>query len=365
MTKAEYTENIEKLNKYTKLYDEGNPAITDEEWDDLYFACKAYEDETGDIDPKSPTNSVQYDVQNGLKKITHTHPMLSLDKTKDVNVLKKWMGTDECIVMAKMDGLTCSLTYEDGKLTRAETRGNGVVGEDILANALTLKSIPKTINRKGTFIVDGEVICKYDDFEEFSDSFKNPRNFASGSIRLIDSKECARRKLTFVAWDIIDCNDNFTDKLATLNSLGFIVVPYEAVAIDNLEEQQKNLRERCALCNYPIDGLVYRINDQKIWLSKGKTEHHFCGSFAFKMYDEQYETVLLDIEWSVGKTGLVTPVAIFEPVEIDGATITRANMHNISVMCNLLGTKPFVGQKIWVYRANMIIPQIAKSEISN
>ena len=200
MKKDEYIKNIKLLNYYTKKYDEDNPEISDEDWDEMYFNVKLYEEETGDISPNSPTNKVNYDVVNSLKKITHSHPMLSLDKTKDTNLMKRWVMTNgKCVVMAKMDGLTCSVTYKNGKLVSAETRGNGVIGEDITHNAMVLPSIPKSIDTdEETVIIDGEVICKYDDFEEFSDIYKNPRNFASGSIRLMDANECAKRKLTFV-----------------------------------------------------------------------------------------------------------------------------------------------------------------------
>lgn len=362
MTKTEYIENIEKLNEYTRLYDLGTPAISDEDWDQLYFDCKLFEEESGYIDSKSPTATVQYDVQNSLKKVTHNHPMLSLDKTKDPAVLKKWIGDQETIVMLKMDGLTCSVKYVDGKFVSAETRGNGQVGEDITENAKRLPSIPKTIPATGTVIVDGEVICKYDDFEEFSDSFKNPRNFASGSIRLQDADECEKRKLTFVAWDLISSDADFNEKLSIMEKYGFIVVEYETTVIDKLEEQQEILKKRAASKKYPIDGLVYRINNSKNWLAKGKTEHHFCGSFAFKFYDELFETELTGITWSVGRSGVITPVATFKPVIIDGTTVQNASMHNLTIMKELLGDTPHVGQKIWIFKANMIIPQIARAE---
>lgn len=357
MTREEYIENIKKLNYYTKLYDEGNPEITDEAWDSLYFDCQLYEQQNNYIDPKSPTNNINYDNKTTLKKVTHNHLMLSLDKTKDIKILRKWLK-EPTIVMHKLDGLTCSLTYNNGKLISAETRGNGKIGEDITDNAMRLPSIPKTISIKENIVIDGEVICKYDDFKNFSDIYKNPRNFAAGSIRLLDSNECKKRKLTFIAWDLISSNDDFLIKLDTMKKLGFTVVDYEITDIENLESQQDRL---CKLANnhfYPIDGLVYRINDTKSWISKGKTEHHFCGSFAFKIYDQEYETELLNIDWTVGKTGIISPVAVFKPVYIDGVEVKRASMHNISIMEKLLGTNPYIGQKIWVIRANMVIPQI-------
>lgn len=361
MTREEYTENITKLNYYTKKYDEGNPEISDEAWDALYFDCCAYEEETGYIDPKSPSATIQYDATNSLKKVTHNHPMLSLDKTKDNTVLKKWLK-EKSITMLKMDGLTCSLKYENGKLVSAETRGNGKVGEDITENARRLPSIPKTIPIKDTIVVDGEVICKYDDFEEFSSMFKNPRNFASGSIRLDNPDECERRMLTFVAWDKITGNEDLDVKLQQLADLKFVVVDWEYTNVENLEAQQERMRQKAAAKKYPIDGLVYKIQNYESYMAKGYDEHSFRGGFAFKFYDELFETELTGITWSVGKSGAITPVATFKPVIIDGTTVQNASMHNISIMKELLGEKPYIGQKVWVFKANMIIPQIAKAE---
>ena len=362
MTREEYISNIEKLNYYTEKYDAGEPEISDAAWDQLYFECKSFEDETGYVDPKSPTSTIQFDLQTSLKKVTHNHPMLSLDKTKDPAVLRKWIDNNKTIAMLKMDGLTCSLKYENGKLVSAETRGDGQVGEDITKNAKRLPSIPKTISTTETVIIDGEVICKYDDFEEFSDNFKNPRNFAAGSIRLLDSDECEKRKLTFVAWDLISSDADFLDKLDTMKSLGFIVVDFEVTDLENLEAQQERLVKLAVDHKYPYDGLVYRINDNEVWLSKGKTEHSFQGSYAFKLYDQMYETTLLDITWSVGKTGRITPVAKFKPVIIDGTTVQNASMHNLTILRELLGDNPHVGQKIWVIKANCINPQVVKAE---
>ena len=365
MTREEYTKNIEMLNYYTKKYDEGIPEISDEQWDNLYFECCEYEEETGYIDPKSPSATIQFDIQNNLKKVTHNHPMLSLDKTKDNNVLKKWLVKEPTIVMHKMDGLTCSVKYENGKLVSAETRGNGKVGEDITANAFRLPSIPKTIPTKETTVVDGEVICKYDDFEEFSNLYKNPRNFAAGSIRLQDPNECEKRRLTFIAWDMITGTDNLNVKLNTLKKYGFIVVDYEETDLLNLEEQQERMKKVAASKKYPIDGLVYKINDYYAYMAKGSNEHGFLGGLAFKFYDELFETKLTGITWSLGKSGIITPVATFEPVVIDGTTVKNASLHNLSIMKEILGETPYIGEKVYVFKANMIIPQIAKAEKKN
>ena len=362
MTRDEYIANIKLLNHYTLLYDQSTPEISDEAWDKLYFDCVKFENETGYIDPKSPSATIQYDNVTALKKVTHNHLMLSLAKTKDLKELSAWVNRWATIVMFKMDGLTCSLKYVNGKLVSGETRGNGRVGEDVTANIMTLPSVPKTINYPGELIVDGEIICKYDDFEEFSDSFKNPRNFASGSIRLMDSKECAKRKLTFVAWDMITGEDNLSTKLDNLKKLGFVTVYYELVTTSQLEDQQNRMKQLAAKLNYPIDGLVYKINDYKTYMSLGYNEHDFAGGLAFKFYDQLFETELLDIDWSVGKTGAITPIAIFKPVYIDGSTVQKASMHNVTIMRELLGDNPHKGQKVFVFKANMIIPQIHHAE---
>jgi len=362
MTRKEYIINIEKLNYYTKKYDEGNPEISDEEWDQLYFDCKLYEDETGYIDPKSPTSTIQYDATNTLKKVTHDHPMLSLSKTKDNVVMIDWCKKrkSKVLVMFKMDGLTCSLRYENGKLVSGQTRGNGRVGEDITENVKRLPSVPKTIPIKETLVIDGEVICKYDDFENFSDIYKNPRNFASGSIRLDNPDECEKRMLTFVAWDKITGTEDLDVKLKQLEDLNFIVVDWEYADINNMEEQQERMRQKAAAKKDPIDGLVYKINNYEEYIAEGVNEHDFAGGKAFKFSNVYYNTNLVDIKWTVGKTGVITPTAIVEPVIINGATIRHASMHNLTIMKSILGDHPYVGQPVQICLANEIIPQLKK-----
>ena len=199
---------VDKLNYYTKLYDEGKPKISDKEWDDLYFQLQEEEKKTGIIYPDSPTQNIHFEKVSKLEKVKHNHPMLSLDKTKSIEDIKSFVNEHSWIAMAKLDGLTCSLKYIDGKLISAETRGNGIEGEDITHNAKVISSIPQIINYKKELVVDGEIICTYEDFEQFKNDYKNPRNFASGSIRLLDSKECQKRYLTFIAWDCF-CDDNY------------------------------------------------------------------------------------------------------------------------------------------------------------
>lgn len=295
---------INELNYYTKLYDEGHPEISDQAWDNLYFKLVKLENQYKIYFEDSPTQRVNYQVVNKLNKVEHSHPMLSLDKTKDINIIKSFIGNHDYIAMAKMDGLTCSLTYENGKLIAAETRGNGTVGEDILHNALQIKNIPNKINYKEKLVIDGEVICTYKNFEKFSSEYKNPRNFASGSIRLLNSEESAMRNLTFVVWDLIEGGIegiHFLDlKLQWLESLGFTVVPY--FCNEDIENTVENIKNICKDLEYPIDGIVFKYNNCSEYNAVGRTDHHFKGGLAFKFYDEEYETTLEDIEWTMGRT---------------------------------------------------------------
>ena len=357
---------IDELNYYTKLYDEGKPEISDKEWDDKYFLLQKMEQKTGIYYEDSPTQRVNYQVVNKLNKVEHSHPMLSLDKTKDIEAVKAFIGNKDYIAMAKMDGLTCSLTYENGYLVRAETRGNGIVGEDILHNALQVKNIPNKISYKDKLIIDGEIICTYKDFEQFADVYKNPRNFASGSIRLLDSKESSMRKLSFIAWDVIEGLDNcqtLAKKLTQLDELNFTTVPrtYNLIKEDATLNDNLIIQEKCKELGYPIDGVVYKYNNCKEYEAAGRTDHHFKGGIAYKFYDDEYETKLIDIEWTMGRTGQLTPVAIYEDINIDGTICNRASLHNLSIMEEQLYI-PYKGEKIWIAKMNMIIPQVVKKQ---
>ena len=358
-------ELIDTLNYHTKLYDEGRPEISDREWDVLYFTLVQLEAETGLYFEDSPTQRIHFQEVSKLNKVEHNHPMLSLDKTKEISEIESFIRNKDFIAMSKLDGLTCSLRYVDGKLVGAETRGNGIIGEDILHNALVIKSIPNKIAYDKELIIDGEIICTYDNFERFSTEYKNPRNFASGSIRLLDSKECSTRNLTFVAWDVIKGLDEdvLIGKLDTLEIYGFITVPFY-FGNDNVETIVEYIKEKSQKLSYPIDGVVFKYNQCDEYNAAGRTDHHFKGGIAYKFYDEEYETVLKDIEWTMGRTGVLTPVAIFEPVDADGSIIEKASLHNVSVANDTLGGLGFgwKGQKIWVYKANMIIPQISRAE---
>lgn len=370
-----YKQTLENMRKWQKAYDEGHPVMSDKEWDDHYWSLIALEKRLGYSSPDSPTKRIVYDIKNELQKVEHSHPMLSLDKTKDLNEIVSFITEHDWICMAKMDGLTCSLTYRGGRLVRAETRGNGVIGEDITHNAYVIPSIPKTIPIKEECVIDGEVICTYENFKAFENDYSNPRNFAAGSIRLLDNKECEKRNLTFVAWDWIKgwetinwlVDENLlSNKLFELGEIGFTIVPWTKEAIEygsNLEDRMKVVKGYAEKMGCPIDGLVFKYNNCEEYEAAGSTEHHFRGGLAYKFYDEVYETELLDIEWSMGRTGVLTPVAVFKDVDIDGATCNRASLHNIGIMNELLG-QPFYGQKIRVFRANQIIPQVYDAETS-
>lgn len=353
---------IEYLNDRTREYDMGIPTISDKEWDEKYFELDCLEKKYSIYFNDSPTQNISYEVVNSLEKVEHNHEMLSLEKTKSLNEIKDFLGIVPYLAMCKMDGLTCSLKYYDGILVSAETRGNGLIGENILHNARVIPSIPKCIPYKGLLVVDGEIICSKHDFKRFENEYKNPRNFASGSIRLLDSKECSKRKLQFVAWDVIQGFEDskyLADKLFSLMDCGFTIVPY--CAYDNYDHDIDELKEVAEILGYPIDGVVFKFDDVEYGRSLGKTAHHFKNAMAYKFYDEEYETELLDIEWSIGRTGILTPIAVFKTVEIDGTEISRASLHNISIMREVLFI-PYVGQKLWISKRNMIIPQVEKAD---
>ena len=355
-----------QLHKATKAYDKGKPILTDQKWDDLYFQLEEMEQESGEKENTSPTQSIYFEKVSELNKIEHEHLMLSLPKTKDISEIISFVKDYDYILMAKMDGLTCSLTYENGELIRAETRGNGRVGEDILHNAKIIESIPNIIDYDKKLVIDGEIICTYEDFKEFEIEYKNPRNFAAGSIRLLDSEECSKRKLTFVAWDVIEGLDNIDllhNRLSLIaNNFHFNIAPWAIVTNKEIEKEIELIKEQTKIFGYPIDGIVAKYESKKLRDSLPATGHHLGGAIAYKFYDEEYPTKLLNIEWTMGRTGVLTPVAIFDPIEIDGSTVERASLHNLTIMKELLGEEPAAGDTIYVYKANQIIPQIARCE---
>lgn len=361
-------ELIEYLNYHTKCYDEGHPEISDTEWDRHYFELQKLENEYSIYFNDSPTQSISYEVVNSLEKVVHNHDMLSLEKTKALNEVKDFLGNVPYLAMCKMDGLTCSLKYENGYLVSAETRGNGKVGENILHNAKVIPSIPKQIPYTNTLIIDGEIICTKNDFKEFENEYANPRNFASGSIRLLDAKECSKRKLRFVAWDVIKGLEDekfLTSKLYLISNYGFLSVPFISNPGKNtglnfipIEDMVQFLVDKADEYSYPIDGIVFKFNDVEYGRSLGQTSHHFKNALAFKFADDTVKSYLTGIDWTMGRTGVLTPVAEFKEIELEGSTVCRASLHNLSILWDTLGEKPYFNQEIEVFKANMIIPQI-------
>ena len=360
---------IKTLNYYTKLYDMGTPAISDAEWDKMYFELVELERQYPSlIHEDSPTQKIRYEVVNELKKIKHEYqPMLSLDKTKDIEDIEDKFRNKQWIAMAKCDGLSCRLIYQDGRLSQAATRGNGEIGEDITHNARVVKNIPQWIPHNGRLIIDGEIVCLAQDFVPFAKEYANSRNFASGSIRLLDSAESAKRNLSFIAWDCIYDDESesslLSQQLENLEFYGFDIVNYGICEV-SVEEAIEFLKRSADAEGLPIDGIVFKLDNKSQYYAAGTTGHHPKAAIAYKFYDEEYETELVDIEWGIGKTSILTPVAIYKDIEIDGTVCNRASLHNINTMEQLLGDSPYVGQKIWIYKANQINPQVSKAELA-
>lgn len=356
-------ELIDFLNYHTYLYDSGKPVISDKDWDDKLFELQKLEEETGIYYPDSPSVSVPFVQVSELKKVTHNHPMLSLPKSKDLSVFDPNKGY---IAMPKMDGLTCSLRYVNGTLVSAETRGDGYIGEDVLHNILAIKNVPGFIGYKEELIIDGEVICKYSDFAPFADQYKNPRNFAAGSIRLLSNQESADRNLSFIAWDVIkgfEEEKSLRNRLGLISELGFESVFNMEIDHTAPEMTIQIIQSIARSYGYPIDGIVLKIDDYDKRMAEEGTSHHLGGAIAFKFYDEEYVSYMKGIDWTMGRTGDLTPVAVFEPIDMDGSTVERASLHNISIMKELFNDDmPFVGQEVKVFKANMIIPQIASAQ---
>ena len=364
-------ELTEQLNHYRdSYYNNSESLIPDKQYDDLFDELQTLEQETGIVMSNSPTNTVGYEVKSKLEKVKHSHPMLSLDKTKSIDELKKFANNRDCLLMCKMDGLTVLLTYENGELIQAETRGNGEEGEIITHNAKVFENIPIHIDYTGYLEVEGEAIIAYDDFEKINgklpenEKYKNPRNLVSGSVRQLDSNIAAKRHIKFIAWKVPYGFVEETAMQHKLNELlyyNFDIVPYILLNENrDIEDDIKTLKYIAKENSYPIDGLVCSYCNIEYGESLGMTGHHPKHSLAFKFYDDVYTTELLDVEFTMGKTGVLTPTAIFEPVEIDGTVVERASLHNISIMKELGITHK--GQIVNVYKSNQIIPQIDSVE---
>jgi len=360
-------ELIEILNNASRLYYQySTPIMTDFEYDKLYDELEKLEKETNTILSNSPTQNVEPEAIDSLVKVEHPAPMLSLSKTKSISELASFLGNQEGLLSWKLDGLTIVLTYKDGKLSSGVTRGNGIIGEVITENVKKFKNIPLTIPYKGTLIVRGEAVIKYSDFnkmnEELDDDssqYKNPRNLCSGSVRQLDSKVTAKRNVNCIIFALIESEKKFklkSEEFEWLKSLGFDVVEYHKVTSNNLEEQVLYFKNKINEYDIPSDGLVLLYNDIEYGKQLGTTAKYPKNAIAFKWQDETAETKLIDVDWLVSRTGLINPVAVFEPVELEGTIVSRASLHNVSI---LQGLSLGIGDTILVYKANMIIPQIA------
>lgn len=366
---------IKELNNASYAYYNQVPIMSDYEWDKMYDELETLEYVTEVVLANSPTHNIGYSVADELREVEHNHPMLSLDKTKSVDELIKFIGDNDCFLSVKADGLTTSLHYIDGKLIGAETRGDGVRGTECLQNVLTMKNVPKEIPYKDELIIDGETIIGWDTFREINDTlpedkkYKHPRNLVSGSLQLLNSKEAANRNMRFVAWRVIKGfnHKNLSDDLYEAEEIGFEIIPsIKFVKLakeyswtkEELVKRLDDLREYAEENNIPYDGAVMAVDNYEIAESMGRTDKFFRHSIAYKYEDELFETVLTDIEWNTSKTGLINPVAIFDPVDLNGAITTRATLHNITYIKDMmLG----IGDRIRVYRSNMVIPKVHDS----
>lgn len=374
--RARLIDLVNQLDKYRDAYYNDNESlISDHEYDDLYDEIVELEVKTGLILSNSPTQTVGYTIKSSLDRVTHTWPpMLSLDKTKEISKIRTFLKGNYALVMAKLDGLTCRLTYNDGKLMRAETRGNGIEGEDITHNAPVIKGIPLFIpNIEGEYIIDGEIIVTRSNFnrlkakfkDEKGKEYKNARNFASGSARLHSNEECAARNLEFIAWKFVKGYHfkHFASNLNELTYFGFNITPFyeiKAWADDLIFECTiENIKSVSNHYDYPIDGCVFGFDEMSLVEQFDYTAHHWKAQMAYKFYDDTYETKIRNIRWTIGKTGALTPTALFDPVEIDGTEIKKASIHNITILKNLNVRKDCTAH---VFKANMIIPQIDHCE---
>ena len=364
-------ELVELLNKAGKsYYSEGRELMSNYEYDALYDELGMLEKETGYILSNSPTVNVGYEVLSELPKERHESPMLSLDKTKSPEALAEWLGSQKGLLSWKLDGLTIVLTYDHGQLQKAVTRGNGEVGEIITNNARVFKNVPVTIPFKGKLVLRGEAIITYSDFERINEQipeadakYKNPRNLCSGSVRQLNNEITAQRNVHFFAFTLVSAQDVDFDnsrqrQFEWLKDQGFSVVEYKMVTKDTILDTIEWFEKTIVTNDFPSDGLVILYDDIAYGDSLGRTAKFPRNAMAFKWTDETAETTLREIEWSASRTGLINPVAVFDPVELEGTQVSRASVHNISIVESL---KLGIGDRIKVFKANMIIPQIAEN----
>lgn len=376
-------ELIHDLNRASdSYYGSGTTLMSDAEFDSKLLELKQLEEEANTVFPNSPVNRVGGAVLKSLIKVKHETPMLSLDKCHSVEEIKKFAAGHDIVASIKLDGISCRLIYQDGELIGAESRGNGTEGNDILQHVKQFMNVPLRINKKGKYVIDGEALIKLDDFEEINKNgeYKNSRNLTAGTLSSLDTSVVKDRKLSWYAWEVVEevdpilaisnndyeAHDSFYFRLLEAGKLGFSIVPCEVLGLkyyQNEELQCKidNFISLAAEKHLPQDGVVFKFEDVEYGKSLGSTEHHNRNGVAFKVKNDSVETTLKNIEFTMGKTGVLTPTAVFEPVEIEGSTVERASLHNISVMRELM-PRPFRGQRIGVFKANLIIPQLRWAE---
>lgn len=372
MDKFDIAARVRELNKASKAYyNTEQPIMSDAEFDQKLEELKQWEKETGIILSNSPTHNVGATVLDNIKEVTHKTPILSLEKCHSVEEIMKFANNHNLVASVKLDGLTVRLTYKDGDLLLAESRGNGTVGSDITEHVKQFSNVPLHINKEGTYVIDGEALIKLDNFTEINKNgeYKNSRNLAAGTLSSLDTSVVKDRKLSWYAWEVVEGDNNNSFYLRLLNAqiLGFDVVPCCDVSVDNFSELQiciDNFINIAKEYNLPQDGVVFKFDDVEYGKSLGNTNHHFRNGIAYKIFNDSVETELVDIEWTMGKTGSLCPTAVFNPIEIEQTIVERASLHNISVMKEIMD-KPWIGQHIGVFKANLIIPQIRWAEQDN
>lgn len=372
MNKFDITSRVEELNKASEAYyNTGQPIMSDAEFDNKLEELRQWEEKTGIVLANSPTQNVGATVLDNIKEVTHKTPMLSLEKCHSAEEIIKFANNHNLVASVKLDGLTVRLTYKDGDLILAESRGNGVVGSEVTEHVKQFTNVPLHINKEGTYMIDGEALIKLDDFAEINKNgeYKNSRNLAAGTLSSLDTSTVKDRKLSWYAWEVVegDSDNSFYKRLLNAQNLGFNVVPCYNITINEFNQLQTHIDNFINIAekeNLPQDGVVFKFDDVAYGKSLGNTSHHFRNGIAYKIFNDSVETTLRDIEWSCGKTGILTPVAIFDSVDIEGSEVSRASLHNISVMEEIMDS-PWVGQKIGVYKANLIIPAIRWAEQLN
>ena len=372
MNRNQIVDRVNKLNKASEAYyNTGQPIMSDIEFDNKLEELRQWEEESGIVLANSPTHNVGAIVLDNIKKVTHESPMLSLAKCHSAEEVKQFAKGHTLVGSVKLDGLTCRLIYKDGELIKAESRGNGTIGNIITDHVKQFLNIPLHINKKGTYVIDGEALIKIDDFEELNKNgeYKTPRNLASGTLGSLDTSVVKDRKLYWYAWEVVegDSDNSFYKRLLNAQNLGFDVVPCYNITINEFNQLQTHIDNFINIAekeNLPQDGVVFKFEDVEYGKSLGRTTDCFNNGIAYKVYNKSVETELIDIEYTMGKTGILTPTAVFKPIEIEGTIVERASLHNISVMKEIMG-RGWKGQHIGVFKANLIIPQIRWAEEDN